>query len=181
MGINEAIFIFTKDRPDVLKKTLDSIADLSIRKYVMDDSFQEMNQIHNKELTAIFCDVLYNGKHEYDYFVKSKNIIVEKYRFILRQIGNSEWNLGYSRNFALLFSKAIGIDKALFIDDDITVHNINLVSSSFKLLEKYDFVGANITGIDDDSIIGHIQMNWVLLIMMRERYQEGFYLSILKT
>lgn len=176
MNLKEAIFIFTKDRPDVLTKTLSYINNLAIRKYIIDDSFQEINQAANKKLTSIHSNIFYCGQNEYDEFIRLYNIDTDKFKSILRKVGTSEWNLGYARNFALLFSKAIDVYKALFVDDDIAILDISLIFNTFSLLENYNFVGANIDGMTDDSIIGFISQD-LGIINDNERTLSGGFLA----
>lgn len=74
----------------------------------------------------------------------------------MRELGSEEWNLGYARNFALLYSKSINADAVLFMDDDIEIKNLKLLDDLFNSLNKYKICGANISGLIDDSILGHI-------------------------
>ncbi|MBK8549850.1 MAG: hypothetical protein IPL53_01860 [Ignavibacteria bacterium] len=42
------------------------------------------------------------------------------------------------------------------MDDDIKVSSISLIDDLFELKKKYELVGSHITGMNDDSILGHI-------------------------
>ena len=152
----EAIFIFTKDRPQTLNKTLESIKDTPFVKYVIDDSVT----IQNQQIVLTLCDSysnsIYLGKEEFNQFTARYQIHFPKFDFLLREVGSNEWNLGYTRNFALLFSKSLGVEKVLFTDDDIEVPNLRLIEELFKSINNYQFVGANILGLVDDSVLGHI-------------------------
>lgn len=152
--MNAAIFIFTRDRPNVLATCLASISDVGTRRYVIDDSYDKVNQISNSNLTSRYAGVSYVGK---DYFLKcvtSLHLHEADFGVLLRQLGHYEWNLGYARNFALFFSKAEDVSRALFLDDDITVPDTVMVMESFAKLDEYDFIGAPIKGMGDDSIVG---------------------------
>lgn len=151
-----AIFIFTKDRPASLKQTISSLKDENNNIYVIDDSYFKKNQLENYEITRPLINTNYFGKCEFNNHVKCNNLALSKSGFIYEELGNKDWNLGNARNTALLLAKSFGIENALFMDDDIIVNNPNLISNSFKLLESNLFVGAKISGMPDDSIIGHI-------------------------
>lgn len=172
----EIIFIFTKDSPDQLKVSLNHLTNLSIRLFIIDDSFQKLNQAKNKELSSTYSNVLYYGKNEFDETVKTSVIDLNENGLVFRQLGNNEWNLGYARNFALLISKINNANKVLFLDDDIIIPNTEIVFNTFKLLDQYDFVGANIIGMIDDSIMGHIS-NDLELIDTDERTLSGGFLA----
>ncbi len=151
-----AIFIFTKDRPYSLKRTLNSIKCLQIEKYIFDDSYYKINHIKNQKIISIIRNASYIGKDEFDNFTMQNKFDVSDHASLLRRVGYKEWNLGYVRNFALLFAKYLCIDEVLFMDDDIELIETNLVYDSFSMLRSYDFVGAHIIGMIDDSIIGYI-------------------------
>jgi len=151
-----AIFIFTKDRPGSLSKTLYSLTKINTKIYVIDDSFLLKNRLENYNLTSSNYNINYYGKNEYSNFLISNKMNESNSCFQIKELGIQEWNLGNARNFALVLAKLNGIENALFMDDDIIVNNATLISDSFRLLENYLFVGARISGMPDDSIIGHI-------------------------
>lgn len=176
MNNTNAIFIFTKDRPFSLSNTLHSIKFLQIKKYIIDDSFDRFNQAENVKLTRSISDAKYIGKKEFDNYFLERNINVQHYTFLLNNVGNKEWNLGYVRTFALLVAKSQGINKVLFMDDDILIPQLDIVIDSFNLLNNYDFVGAHITGMLDDSIIGHISSK-LGVVDEDERMLSGGFLA----
>lgn len=151
-----AIFIFTKDRPDSLKRTLNSLKEEKIKTYVIDDSFLLSNQLENLVVTNSHHNIEYYGKNEFKEYLETSNIVLSDSNFQIQELGNQNWNLGNARNSALILAKFNGIENTLFMDDDIKFNSPTLISESFKLLENYLFVGAKISGMPDDSIIGHI-------------------------
>jgi hypothetical protein len=170
----DLIFIFTKDRPEVLKETLIHLKNLTNQLLIIDDSYYEYNQTNNRELLSLFPNAIYYGKCEFDETAKSYNIGSTKYKSVFRQLGNAEWNLGYARNYALFLTRINNADKVLFMDDDIIIPNTEIVHNSFNLLEKFDFVGANIGGMIDDSIIGRISDDMGLIDNDERAFSGGF-------
>jgi len=156
MASRIGIFIFTKDRPETLTKTLASIQALSYSKYVIDDSVKGENQKRVIELCNSHSNCNYLGKEAFSEFTQRHKIDLFKYDFLVRTPGSPEWNLGYARNFALLYSKSLCLEKVLFSDDDIQVPDLDLIEKLFQLIKNYQFVGAHITGLVDDSVLGHI-------------------------
>ncbi len=170
----ESIFIFTKDRPVTLSKTLASIKSVSYSKFVIDDSICFKNQVSVSKLCKEYTNCNYLGKEQFKYFVSENEIEFPKFNFLLREVGNTEWNLGYARNFALLYSKSIHADKVLFIDDDIRVPTPKLISHLFQSTKHFQFAGANITGLTDDSVLGHIAND---LGVFNERMLSGGFMA----
>src|ERR1035437_8572337 len=156
MTTKEAIFIFTKDRPETLNKTLDSIQHVQYTKFVIDDSVKPENLKSVSQICNEYPNCIYLGKMEFNQFTSSQGIDFPKFDFLLREVGSMEWNLGYARNFALLYSKYLGLEKVLFTDDDIQVPYLKLIEELFQSINNYQFVGANILGLVDDSALGHI-------------------------
>jgi hypothetical protein len=76
MPINkELIFIFTKDRPTILKESLNHLKNFADRLFVIDDSYYEFNQTENRKLLSLFPNVIYYGKCEFEELIKLHNII----------------------------------------------------------------------------------------------------------
>lgn len=173
MFAKSAIFVFTKDRPETLNKTLNSIQHTPYRKYVIDDSVRQPNQKAVLQLCNDSLNCIYLGKEEFHQFITKYGIDLQKFDFLLRLIGNTEWNLGYARNFALLYSKSLGLEKVLFTDDDIQVPNLNLIEELFLSKNDYQFVGAHILGLVDDSVLGHIATD---VGIMNERMLSGGFM-----
>jgi hypothetical protein len=171
--MNTAIFIFTKDRPETFNKSIASIQYSLHSKYVIDDSIEYKNQVYVYEFCKKHSNCNYLGKEQFRNFVTENKINFPKFNFLLRELGCSQWNLGYARNFALLYSKAIGVDKVLFMDDDIHVPNLKLIDDLFQSVKDFQFVGANITGLVDDSALGHIATD---LEIFNERMLSGGFM-----
>lgn len=168
-----AIFIFTKDRPTTLSQTLQSINSTPYPKFIIDDSTYQSNQAEVPKLSKKFRNCKYLGKKEFQEFCATHKITFPQFSFLLRELGSSEWNLGYARNFALLYSKAEHFEKVLFTDDDIQVPNLNLIPRLFQSLNKFKFAGANIEGLIDDSVLGHIATD---LDLNKERMLSGGFM-----
>ena len=156
MENNSAIFVFTKDRPYSLSKTIDSISTLEIQIYLIDDSYHLKNRFANQRLIQDITNVSYFGNNEYESFIKSNNINKSDNPFRIKSLGKKHWNLGNVRNYALIYAILSGLERALFIDDDIIVPDPESIFEVFEYLDNYLFVGAKITGMQDDSIVGHI-------------------------
>jgi hypothetical protein len=169
----KGIFIFTRNRLETLNRALNSIQNVPYSKYIIDDSTTTENQTSVLELCSSFPDCVYLGKQEFDQFIVQHNIEFPKFDFLLRKVGNSEWNLGYARNFALLYAKSIALEKVLFTDDDIQVPKLELIEELFQAIESYQFVGANILGLVDDSVLGHIATD---LGIINERMLSGGFM-----
>lgn len=167
------IFIFTKDRPQTLSKTLASIQNIAYSKYIIDDSTKSTNQIIVFNLCQSKKDCTYLGRDQFNHFILLHKITFPKYSFLLRKPGTSEWNLGFARNFALLYSKWLNADKVLFMDDDIQVQNLKLIDDLFQSIKGFQFVGANIKGLVDDSALGHIATD---LGIFNERMLSGGFM-----
>ncbi|WP_295232989.1 hypothetical protein [Sediminibacterium sp.] len=154
MNSDQAIFIFTKDRPLVLKKTLEHLREITLPIFLIDDSlFAESNLANQSLLTA---NQFYLGVEEYRSFLYRMQVDPVKFSFLLRSPGRAEWNLGYMRNFAMLYARHKKIERILFMDDDIMVTNLENINTTLAWLDTYKLVGAEITGLVDDSILGHI-------------------------
>ena len=59
-----AIIIFTKDRPNILFKTLNSIKNVSVPVIVLDDSYLIRNRDINKRQIKKYSFVNYHGREE---------------------------------------------------------------------------------------------------------------------
>jgi hypothetical protein len=158
MNEKSGIFIFTRDRPKSLHSCFDGIRDTVHSVMLIDDSVLETNRIENQRILRSF-NQSYLGPTEFLKFIREHKIGLSEYSFLLRQLGNNDWNLGYARNFALLAGKAAGFKRVLFMDDDIKVPAISVIDDLFALLAEYRFSGAHITGLVDDSILGHVATN----------------------
>lgn len=149
------IFIFTKNRLRLLQHGLSRIMNADYPVHLVDDSNEQESIAENKGL----CDkhgIYYYGKAEQARFLQ--NIDNKGYNStpFLKVLGDGCWNLGFARNHALLLCSLNKLDKALFLDDDILIENQSFIYKIFELLQEYNIVGTQITGMSDDSILGHI-------------------------
>lgn len=167
------IFIFTRDRPQTLKVTLNSISGTEYQIYVIDDSTNEENQIETQLLLS-GENQHYLGKQAFNEFIHSTKVNTPQFSFLLRLLGNKEWNLGFARNFALLYSKSLSFENVLFMDDDIKVSSLDIVDVLFQGLRTYKFTGAHISGLVDDSVLGHIATG---LDIHNERMLSGGFMA----
>ncbi len=172
------IFIFTKDSPKELLPTLTLIKNYKYNIFLIDDSNKVTNQIINANIAKKFNNVSYLGKKEFDLFLTESKLSLKKYSFLLKQLGDDKWNLGYARNFALLYAKSIGIETVLFMDEDINVSSRKVIADLLKQTKDYVFVGANIAGLLDNSILGHIASD--LKIEQETLLSGGFVLFSLR-
>lgn len=150
---NECIVLITKDRPTILSKTIQQLLDTDIKLILLDDS---VTQDTKKLFTNYYKmnNVFYHGRDEQNQiFQKLRNLRINSF---VKPLGLAGWNLGFIRNYALMLSKGLGYNKVLFMDDDIVVKDINIIKIMLKKLDSADFVGAKITGMPDDSIVGHL-------------------------
>jgi glycosyltransferase involved in cell wall biosynthesis len=150
------IIIFTKDRPASLEKTLHSIQQSTFSKFIIDNSISTIQQEKVQRLCKKYTGCNYLGKTEFDDFIKKNKINRHTYSFLLHRPGTKKWNLGYARNFALCYARKIKAGKVLFMDDDIEVRDYRIINHLFAQLEIYPFTGAHISGLVDDSVVGHI-------------------------
>jgi hypothetical protein len=173
MTENSGIFIFTKDKPRSLKSTLNSINSSSHKVFIIDDSTRKENIESTRHLLND-TNHQYFGKKEFVLFTRCNKIDSQRFSFLLRELGNVNWNLGYARNFALLIAKSLHLNRVLFMDDDIIVHSPTQIDTLFSLLGKCDFAGAHISGLVDDSILGHIATE---LGIYNERMLSGGFMA----
>jgi len=162
--MQHAIFIFTKERPSSLEKSIEKIDISKYITYIIDDSYTSESIEQNKKIVNSMTGTAYLGKDEFKTFYKESSDI---------DFGSSNWNLGNSRNFALDYAKANDYDKVLFCDDDITVLQQEDYDFGFTIL-KDNFISYNILGMTDDSIIGHISS--ALNIVDNEKFLSGGFL-----
>jgi hypothetical protein len=173
MKTESGIFIFTKDRPDKLKSGLSSVSNIDYQIFVIDDSTMETNRLINRQLLNK-KNQIYLGKDRYNEFLYRHRIDMPGFSFLLRPPGSKDWNLGYARNFALLFSKSLSLENVLFMDDDIQVSSLDVVKILFEALKSFKFTGAHISGLVDDSVLGHIATD---LDIHNERMLSGGFMA----
>lgn len=102
--------------------------------------------------------IIYHGSYEQRQIIAYiQNVCnIDLAPFVPSKLNISGWNLGFVRNYALIYSKLMNFKKVLFIDDDIIVPSDKLIHAIFDLLSSYNIVGANISGLPDYSIIEYL-------------------------
>lgn len=173
MNDKAGIFIFTRDRPDKLEQLFGFIKKSNHNIILIDDSVKEVSHTANRNIIEA-SKHSYLGKLEFLKFIKQHNIDISELPFLIRQLGSEDWNLGYARNIALLFGKASDFENTLFMDDDIEVPDLTLIDELFELLEEYHFTGAHISGLIDDSVLGHVATD---LDIFNERMISGGFMA----
>lgn len=154
MSSASTIIIFTKDRPQTLVKTLTALKSQKEAIIVLDDSYRLKNRKENARYIYNYTKATYHGKKDQSHILE--NIQIKNIELFINKLGVRKWNLGNIRNYALLLTSYLGVEKVLFIDDDIIVKDKTLISKTFELLDSHQFVGAKISATPDDSIVGHI-------------------------
>lgn len=162
--MQDVIFIFTKERPLYLVKSIEKIDKIKYKIHIIDDSYTFEAIKQNKLVANSISNLIYLGKSEYKKFYNVRNSI---------DFGSQSWNLGNCRNFALDYAKINNYNKVLFCDDDITVEKPQDYDYGFKIL-KDNFVSYNLSGMKDDSIIGHIATS--LNVVDDDKFLSGGFL-----
>lgn len=171
---NEAIIIFTKDRPKVLVHTLSLIRQFPNTIIILDDSNKKVNQEENKRIVSGYANIHYHGINEQEKLISRIQVHHLNLKAFINQLGVKEWNLGYARNYAIILSRVYKFKKVLLMDDDIKVQNIQLINEIFDKLNSYNFVGSKVTVMEDDSVIGHIVRK---LGLKPEEYFSGGFIA----
>lgn len=169
MKAKQIVFIFTKNRTLTLDLSKFQTLNKSFAIYLIDDSTNDLQIKANKNLCTT-SDIHYYGKDEHKKFLCEISLFGKKYVDLLGELGTNSWNLGHSRNNAILLSIKNHCSKAIFLDDDIVLPSKSHIQNIFLLLEKYDIVGSDIVGMKDDSVVGHIS---TILNFFTERVYSG--------
>lgn len=165
------ITIFSNDRPDRVHKILPHLETMLYEVHLIDDSASKENQIAIRMLCNNF-NVNYHGVVEQQRVIEEINSpLIQKF---VTRLGKKEWSLGYNRNYAIIYGLFLGIEKIIFMDDDVIVKP-QLLESVFDTLSKVPFVGTKITLMPDDSVIGHIYRAGGKLL---PQYVSGTFLGI---
>lgn len=167
---NECIIIFTKDRPVILSKTLLNI-DMPV--IVLDDSTNSDSEKVVKNIPKNSKNIHYHGKNEQQMIVQRFASTNELNSFV-KPLGSESWTLGYARNYAIILAKILGFERILFMDDDIIVKDFDVIFKIFDLLNNADFVGAEIKGMPDLSVVDVIMQQ---LGMEPYRFMSGGFLA----
>jgi len=149
---HKAIFVFTKESPLRLKLCLTQLDSNNFDIFVVDDSYSRSTVCLNRKIIGDVKNVTYLGIEEnLEFYLKYNSKAILKSR-----IGSKKWNLGNARNFATDFAITNRCEKILFLDNDILFKNSVDVEDGFRILNDCNFVSYKITGMVDDSIVGHI-------------------------
>lgn len=168
-----AIFIFTNDNSTILKGLIRNIISLKneINIHIIDDSSHLKEKHLNKIVAREINENAYLGSEEFELFYPQNERSKEK----LMSIGNSKWNLGTARNFAVDYSKSNDYDKVLFVDQDIININISELKKGFEILDNDKFISFILEGLTDDSIIGHLATKYGLQNDTETLLSGGFF------
>lgn len=166
------ITVFTKDRLDRSERTFSHWKNSPYPVVVVDDSYFETNRSGNLAL-AHENGLVYHGPCEQKKFF-SQIDIPELLGFTGR-LGNGSWNLGNNRNYALNLAIATGHKFVIFSDDDVIVDRNTLLQVGMQLQFR-PFVGAQISGMPDHSIIGHLYRQAGRII--QPQYTSGTFLGV---
>jgi hypothetical protein len=147
-----AVFVFTKSSLTRLKRTLPLVASSGPRVIVLDDSPDSDTQ---KWVRANFPAVTYHGKAEQSRLVTDTCLV--GLEGLLSPLGQSRWQLGYCRNYAVVLARFFGLSRILMLDDDILVEEADFVLRMLTLLRQFDIVGSRTLGMPDDSVVGHLR------------------------
>lgn len=171
-----SIFVFTNNDSLKLSKILTELSNLKelYNIHVIDDSSSTKEIEENIKISSKLSKNTYLGKGAFIDFY-NRTFIAGK--FPDDCIGTDDWNLGTARNFALDYSIKENYEKVLFIDDDISGIEVNVLDKGFKTLTENNFVSCNLGGIPDDSIVGHIDSK-LNSIMQEPRMLSGGFLFL---
>jgi len=148
--------MFTKNRPEILSKTLSQLTNIDIPVIVLDDSTNNETKQIVDNIAKKGNNIYYQSKHEQQILLRKITKLGFSLDHFIKPLGTNGWTLGYVRNYAIILAKALGFEQILFMDDDIIIKDDNIVQEMMKLLSNADFVGAKISGMPDDSVVGYI-------------------------
>lgn len=155
MKKEELIIVFTKNRPKKLSKTLPRIVSINLPVIVLDDSTNLESKKVVKDISKNSRNVHYHGEIE-QRKVLWKFPKKNELKSFVSPLGSDGWTLGYARNYAIILAKIFGFKRVLFMDDDIIVGDANLILRMFGMLNNADFVGAEIKGMPDFSVVDFV-------------------------
>lgn len=175
MNKKKGIIIFTKDRPAILSKTLPQLLNIDLPVIVLDDSINSHTEVIAKNIAKNGKNIYYHGKIE-QHTILQKFTEVDIYlNSFVKPLGSDGWTLGYARNYAIILAKMLGFERILFMDDDIIINDHSIVYKILDLLNNADFVGAEIKGMPDLSIVDHIMQK---LGLEPYRFMSGGFLAL---
>ncbi|MBU0577909.1 MAG: hypothetical protein ABIJ40_11430 [Bacteroidota bacterium] len=167
--------MFTKDRPEALSKSLSQVTNVDMPVIVLDDSTNpEATKLIVNNFAKKENNIYYHGGFEQKKILQKVSNLISDLDYFIKPLGKNGWNLGYVRNYAIIISKALNFERVIFMDDDIIIKDYNIVQEMMKLLDNGDLVGAKISGMPDDSVVGHIMRE---LGMKSHEFLSGGFLA----
>ena len=173
MDRKKGIIIFTKNRPQKLSKTLPQIVNVDLPVVVLDDSEDSKSKEVVKTISKGSENIHYHGKIEQQRILR-KFINTNALGSFVKPLGSDGWMLGYARNYAIILAKIFGFEQVLFMDDDIIVEDVDLIFRMFDKLNNADFVGAEIKGMPDLSVVDFIMQE---IGLEPYRFMSGGFLA----
>ena len=173
MDRKKGIIIFTKNRPQKLSKTLPQIVNVDWPVIVLDDSGDLKAKQVVKGISKGSENIHYHGKIEQQRILR-KFINTNALGSFVKPLGSDGWMLGYARNYAIILAKIFGFEQVLFMDDDIIVEDVDLIFRMFDKLNNADFVGAEIKGMPDLSVVDFIMQK---IGLEPYRFMSGGFLA----
>lgn len=156
MNNEKCVIMFTKNRPETLSKSLPSLINAELSVIVLDDSTNKETQLIIDSISKKGKNIHYHGRQEQMELIQKVAKLGSDPNYFIKPLGINGWNLGYVRNYAIIQAKALGFKQILFMDDDIIIKENNIIQDMMRYLVNADFVGAKISGMPDDSIVGHV-------------------------
>lgn len=177
------IFCPTRDRPELLRRTLQGINShcaknigWSCAVVIIDDSISGGNRRLNQCLVNKYSknNTFYFGLQEEQLLIKQiearSGIAKEILNCYLRPLGGKNWDLGAIRNYALLLASMFGRTNAtvIMIDDDVeltpqtTQNKSKLLEEMIKTVQRNNLalVGGALTGDPDASTLERVCLYW---------------------
>jgi glycosyltransferase involved in cell wall biosynthesis len=156
MNKQKCITLFTKNRPEILSKTLPQLTNADLSVIVLDDSTNTETKRIVDNIAKKWNNIYYHGRPEQKELLQKFTKLVSDLDYFIKPLGTNGWTLGYVRNYAIILAKTLDFERVLFMDDDIIIKDVNIIKEMMKLLDNADFVGAKISGMPDDSVVGYI-------------------------
>ena len=166
--------VFTKNRHEILSKTLHQLTDVDLPVIVLDDSTNTKTRQIVDNIAKKGNNFCYHGRYTQKGLLQGLIKLGFDLDCFIKPLGTNGWTLGYARNYAIILAKALGFEQVLFIDDDIIIKDYNIIQKMMKLLSNADFVGAKIGGMPDDSVVDYIMRE---LDMKLHKFLSGGFLA----
>lgn len=165
------VVVFTKNRIYRLYKTLPRLPANNYDIVLLDESTTAEYQMEVKKLCEKY-GLFYHGHGEQKEFIKQiKSPLIRKF---VTNFSIPEWTLGYARNYAVLLARNIGKNKILMMDNDIMIESPKDIKKMYHCMEQYQYVGARINGMPDDSVVGQVYRAGGEI---QKRYVSGSFLA----